>query len=201
MSEATREQMIRVGVDLPKNVIQVHGVDRSGRKVAAKPIKRDQFLSCAAQLPPSKSPKVLRAALPDVLEDAANELTGLARLVLQRAVEHWRELDAHLQWCDRQIGMHPAGRQSRRTPRSEWSPVERFVSGSAPSGATRPFVDVQSVPLSRRIAQATLELRDRIQQLKPNSRLTRGNSQQPNTNQPFTYREVFVAWLGANFSK
>ena len=40
MSEATREQMIRVGVDLAKNVIQVHGVDRAGRKVAAKPIKR-----------------------------------------------------------------------------------------------------------------------------------------------------------------
>ena len=63
-----------------------------------------------------KSPKVLRAALPDVLEDAANELTGLARLVLQRAFEHWRELDAHLQWCDRQIGMHvrhsPAARRA-----------------------------------------------------------------------------------------
>ncbi|MDH5624899.1 MAG: hypothetical protein OEY21_02225, partial [Nitrospira sp.] len=27
----------------------------------------------------------------------------------------------------------------------EWSPAERFVSGSAPTGATRPFVDVQSV--------------------------------------------------------
>ena len=52
MSEATREQMIRVGVDLAKNVIQVHGVDRSGRKIAAKPIRRDQFLSSAAQLPP-----------------------------------------------------------------------------------------------------------------------------------------------------
>ena len=40
-----------------------------------------------------KRPKVLRAAVPDVLEDAANELTGLARLVLQRAFENWRARD------------------------------------------------------------------------------------------------------------
>ena len=27
----------------------------------------------------------------------------------------------------------------------EWSPAKRFVSGSAPAGVQRPFVDVQSV--------------------------------------------------------
>jgi transposase len=53
-----------------------------------------------------KSPKVLRAVLTDVLEDAGNELSGQARLVLQRAFDHWRELDAHLQWCDQQVGLH-----------------------------------------------------------------------------------------------
>lgn len=41
-----------------------------------------------------KSPKVLRAALSDVLEDASNELSTTARLVLQRALDHWRELEA-----------------------------------------------------------------------------------------------------------
>jgi hypothetical protein len=40
---------------------------------------------------------------------------------------------------------NPAGRQPCPNPWSEWSPTERFVSGSAPLGATRPFVDVQSV--------------------------------------------------------
>ena len=53
-----------------------------------------------------KSPKVLRAELADVIEDASNELTGLARLVVQRAFEHWRELDEHMKWCDQQIGAH-----------------------------------------------------------------------------------------------
>ena len=53
-----------------------------------------------------KSPKVLRAVLADVIEDAENELSTTARLVLQRAFEHWRELDEHLRWCDRQVGLH-----------------------------------------------------------------------------------------------
>ena len=53
-----------------------------------------------------KSPKVLRSALADVLEDADNELSGRARLVLLQAFEHWRELDAHIVWCDRQVGQH-----------------------------------------------------------------------------------------------
>ncbi len=53
-----------------------------------------------------KSPKVLRAVLTDVLEDASNELSTTARLVLQRALEHWRELDAHLLWCDQQVHQH-----------------------------------------------------------------------------------------------
>jgi len=56
--------------------------------------------------------------LTDVLEDASNELSVQARLVLQRAFEHWRELDEHLRWCDRQVGAHvrndPAARRAAR---------------------------------------------------------------------------------------
>jgi transposase len=50
-----------------------------------------------------KSP-VLRQALPDAIEDATNELGGLARLALQRAWAQWQELDEHLAWCDERIG-------------------------------------------------------------------------------------------------
>jgi transposase len=215
MAEITRALIARVGVDLAKNVIQVHAVDAAGRRVAARSIKRDQFLNwCVQQLPQGclvameacssahawarrlrakgldarliaanfvspyrmegksgkndmtdaaavceaasrptmrfvpvktaeqqgvmalhrvreglkeertacinrirgvlaeyelvfgKSPKVLRAVLADVIEDASNELTATARLVVQRAFEHWRELDEHLRWCDQQIGAH-----------------------------------------------------------------------------------------------
>ena len=217
MSEITRGQIVRVGVDLAKQVIQVHAVDGTGRRVVARAIKRDQFVAWCAQLPPGcmvameacsgahhwgrelrrlgldarliaanfvspyrmegrsgkndmtdaaaiceaasrptmrfvpvktceqqavmslhrvregfkeertacinrirgvlaehglvfgKSPKVLRAVLADVLEDASNTLTGLARLVLQRAFDQWRELDEHMKWCDQRIGAHVRG--------------------------------------------------------------------------------------------
>ena len=222
MAEITRALIARVGVDLAKNVIQVHAVDAAGRRVVSKAIKRDAFLAWCAQLPPGcvvameacsgahhwarrlramgldarliaahfvspyrmegkagkndmtdaaavceaasrpsmrfvpiktteqqgvmalhrvreglkeertacinrirgvlaefdlvfgKSPKVLRAVLGDVIEDASNELTGLARLVVQRAFEHWRELDEHLRWCDQQIGMHVRANEAAR---------------------------------------------------------------------------------------
>ena len=54
MAEITRvvfALIVRVGVDLAKNVIQVHGVDRAGRRVVSRAIKREQFLSWCAQLP------------------------------------------------------------------------------------------------------------------------------------------------------
>jgi transposase len=214
MSEITRALIARVGVDLAKNVIQVHAVDRAGRRVMTRAFKREQFEAWCAQLPagclvameacssahhwgrklramgldarliaahfvtpyrmegrsgkndatdaaaiceaasrPSmrfvaiktaaqqgvmsvhrvrqgykeertgcinrirgilaefglvfgKSPKVLRAQLPDVLEDASNELSGTAREVLQQAMQHWRVLDEQMRWCDRQVGQH-----------------------------------------------------------------------------------------------
>lgn len=46
-----------------------------------------------------KSLKVLRALLADVIEDASNELSTMARLVMQRAFDHWRELDDHMRWA------------------------------------------------------------------------------------------------------
>ena len=214
MSEITRALIARVGVDLAKNVIQVHAVDGSGRRVLARAIKREQFLAWCALLPAGcvvameacsgahawarrlramgvdarliaasfvspyrmegksgkndmtdagavceaasrptmrfvaiktaeqqgvmvlhrvregfkeertacinrirsvlaefdlvfgKSPKVLRAVLADVIEDASNELTPLARLTVQQAYEHWRGLDERMRWCDQHIGMH-----------------------------------------------------------------------------------------------
>jgi transposase len=214
MAEITRALMARVGVDLAKNVIQVHAVDAAGRRVVTRAIKRDQFLAWCAQLPPGclvameacsgahhwarklramgldarliaasfvspyrmegksgkndmtdaaaiceaasrptmrfvpvksceqqgvmslhrvregfkeertacinqirgvlgefglvfpKSVKALRAVLSDVIEDAGNELSGVARLVVQRAFERWRELDEHMRWCDAQVGQH-----------------------------------------------------------------------------------------------
>ena len=53
-----------------------------------------------------QSPKVLREGLREIIEDASNELSGLARLVIERAQTQWRELDEHLKWCDERIASH-----------------------------------------------------------------------------------------------
>ena len=67
---------------------------------------RISFLLAEFGLVFAKSPKALRAVLPEVLEDGANDLSGQARLALQQAFERWRELDEHMRWCDQQIGQH-----------------------------------------------------------------------------------------------
>ena len=54
----------------------------------------------------AQSPEALRAALPEALEDATNELGALARIALARAVLHWHELEEHLAWCDQRIAQH-----------------------------------------------------------------------------------------------
>jgi transposase len=64
----------------------------------------------------AQSPKALRSVLTELIEDASNELSTLARRVLQRAFDHWRELDEHMRWCDQQVGQHvrssPAARRA-----------------------------------------------------------------------------------------
>ena len=45
-------EIITVGLDLAKNVFQVHGADASGRAVLRKRLRRDQVLAFFGQLPP-----------------------------------------------------------------------------------------------------------------------------------------------------
>lgn len=54
----------------------------------------------------AQSPAALKAVLADVLEDGANEMNTLARLVLQRAQLQWAELDCHVAWCDERMAAH-----------------------------------------------------------------------------------------------
>ena len=208
------QEITRVGVDLAKQVIQVHAVDAGGRRVVGRALSRAKFMDWCANLPPgcmvameasssahhwarklvtlgldariiaahlvspyriqgkhgkndandaaaiceaasrphmhfvaiksveqqsmlcihrlregfkrdrsactnrirgllgefgivlAQKVEVLRCALPDLIEDASNELPGLARLALQRAWQQWQELDAHMAWCDTRITAH-----------------------------------------------------------------------------------------------
>lgn len=53
-----------------------------------------------------KSPEALRAVLSDHIEDASNELPGLARLSLSRMQDQLNEFESHIKWCDERIAAH-----------------------------------------------------------------------------------------------
>jgi transposase len=87
-------------------VMSLHRVREGLKKDRTACINQIRGVLSEAGLVFSKSPKALRAVLSEVLEDASNELSTLARLALNRAFDHWRELDEHMRWCDRQVGLH-----------------------------------------------------------------------------------------------
>ena len=95
-------------------VMTLHRVREGLKEERTACINRIRGVLAEFDLVFGKSPKVLRAVLADVIEDGSNELTGLARLVVQRAFEHWRELDEHLRWCDQQIGAHVRANEAAR---------------------------------------------------------------------------------------
>jgi transposase len=53
-----------------------------------------------------QSPEALRAVLADVVEDASNELPGVARMALQRAHLHWIDIELQMHWCEERIASH-----------------------------------------------------------------------------------------------
>ena len=101
-----------------QGVMSLHRVREGLKEERTACINRIRGLLAEFGLVFAQSPKALRAELADVIEDASNELSPMARLVLQRAFDHWRELDEHLRWCDRQVGQHvrssPAARRAAK---------------------------------------------------------------------------------------
>ena len=53
-----------------------------------------------------QGPTALESVLSETIEDAANEMNAMARLVVRQAQTQWRELDAHIAWCDQRISAH-----------------------------------------------------------------------------------------------
>ena len=108
--------------------LSVHRVREGLKKDRTACINRIRGLLAEFGLVYGKSPDVLRAVLPDVLEDASNTLTALARWVLQRASGQWREPDKHLRWCDQQIGQHVRSNDAARRAAT--------ITGIGPIGAS-----------------------------------------------------------------
>jgi transposase len=89
-----------------QGVMSLHRVREGLKEERTACVNRIRGLLAEYGLVFPKSTKALRAVLADVIEDASNELDTRARRVLQRAFEHWRELDEHVRWCDGQVGLH-----------------------------------------------------------------------------------------------
>ena len=54
----------------------------------------------------AQSPDALRVVLAELVEDARNELPGIARMALQRAHLHWIDIELQIAWCDERIAHH-----------------------------------------------------------------------------------------------
>ena len=52
MTEASQMKVKTIGIDVAKNVFQVHGVDEDGKVVLRKQLRRSQMMEFFAQRPP-----------------------------------------------------------------------------------------------------------------------------------------------------
>lgn len=89
-----------------QSVMSVHRLREGFKEERTGCINRIRGLLAEFGLVFPQSPKALRQALPEALEDASNEMGGLGRLALQRAQQQWEELDEHVAWCDERVGAH-----------------------------------------------------------------------------------------------
>ncbi len=89
-----------------QSVMTVHRLREGFKEERTACINRIRGLLTEFGLVFPQSPKALRQVLATVLEDAGNEMGGIARLALQQAQQHWQELDEHLAWSDKRIGHH-----------------------------------------------------------------------------------------------
>ena len=105
---ASRPQMHFVPVKSveQQSIMCVHRLRECFKAERTACINRIRGLLAEFGLVFAQKPAVLREALPDVMEDASNELDGVARLGLQRAWTQWQELDAHLACCDERSARH-----------------------------------------------------------------------------------------------
>jgi transposase len=96
-------------------VLAVHRLREGFKEERTACINRIRGLLAEFGLVFPQSPAVLRERLPDVIEDAGNEMPHLARVVLQRAQLQWVELEGHLAWCDERIAAHLKTDEQART--------------------------------------------------------------------------------------
>lgn len=89
-----------------QGILSVHVSRHGWDKERTACINRIRALLSEFGLVVATGPAKLRLALPQLLEDGANELPGITRLIVQRLQQQWRQLDEDIAWCEQQIVRH-----------------------------------------------------------------------------------------------
>ena len=113
---ASRPSMRFVPVKTAEQQAQlaVHRLREGYKEERSSCINRIRGLLAEFGLVYPKSPEALRSILHKALEDAENELPGVARMALERAHLHWAELESHIAWCDERIASHVRGSEQAK---------------------------------------------------------------------------------------
>lgn len=88
--------------------LSVHRLREGYKAERTALINRIRGLLAEFGLVVAQSPDALRRVLAELVEDASNELPGIARMALQRAHLHWIEIELQIAWCDERIARHVA---------------------------------------------------------------------------------------------
>jgi len=99
-------RFVAIKTQAQQGILCIHRMREGFKEERTACINRIRGLLAEFGLVFAQSIDALRAALSAVLEDASNDLAGLARLAIERAQSHWAELDAHIAWCDERIAAH-----------------------------------------------------------------------------------------------
>ena len=156
-------EMTRAGVDLAKRIIQVHAMDACGRVVDAKALAADKFAAWCAQLPPGCLLaawwlwRLAAVRIPAELQrrqDATRTRHQTRRRPPAHAADPGRQVGRHdgpqtqrqdlamagaTRRCVTQVRPvaskldQPCAAPLMATAASEWRPVERLLSGPAPT--------------------------------------------------------------------
>ena len=86
-----------------QGILCVHRLREGLKEERTARINRIRGMLAEFGLVASKRPEKLREKLTDMLEDAGDDLCGLARLVVQEAYDHWKDIEERIKWCDERI--------------------------------------------------------------------------------------------------
>jgi transposase len=105
---ASRPNMrfVPVKTTVQQGILCVHRLREGLKEERTAGINRIRGMLTEFGLVTAKSPEKLREKLTEMLEDAGNDLSGLARLVIQEAYDQWKDLERRIEWCDERISAH-----------------------------------------------------------------------------------------------